>query len=142
VGWGSGPDHSVWHQPPGTRVWLWPAPGKGASLSRAWGGGGPALMSISVCQTGSPRSSNWPQSWSSTWAQSLLSAAWPPATRCLPVTVWSCARLTAPCSRYGPHALAPPPSPCCRLPQKHPLPRWSAGQLQASTRSQGAEPGG
>lgn len=74
-------------------------PRKGARLSYARGGAGPALMLISVYQTGSPRSSNWPQSWSSTWAQSPSSAAWPLATHCPPVTGWSCARLTALCSR-------------------------------------------
>lgn len=152
--WGWGPDCSTQHRTPSTGVRLWLGPEKGASLSCAWGGAGPALTPISPCQTGSPRSSNWPQSWSSTWARSLSSAAWPLATRCQPATAWSCARLMAPCSRYHrspgarsplPCALAPPPSPRisphlhCRLPQKHPFPHPSAGQHQASAGSQGAE---
>lgn len=126
VGISAGPQHVAqvpWHQ--------------GASPSCAWGGVGPALMLISVCQTASPRSSIWPRSWSSTWAQSPLSAAWPRATHCPPVTAWSCARLTALCSRYC-HALAPPTSPFCWLPQKPPSPQWAAGQLQAGGGSQGA----
>lgn len=89
----------------GTTVWQHLGPRKGARLSCAWGGARSALMLISVYQTGSPRSSNWHQSWSSTWAQSPSSAVWPLATHCLPGTAWSCARLTALCSRYCPMPL-------------------------------------
>lgn len=99
MGWGSGLDHSVYHLSLGTTVWLHLGLRKGARLS-CRGEAAPALMLISVYQTGSPRSSSWPQSWSSTWAQSPSSAAWPLATHCPPGTAWSCARLTALCSRY------------------------------------------
>lgn len=91
------PSPFPWHKGKPPIVWLHLGPRKDA-----WGGAGPALILISVYQTGSPRSSNWPQSWSSTWAPSPSSAAWPLATHCPPGTAWSCARLMAPCSRYCP----------------------------------------